>query len=199
MLLAICPSMRLSNTEWHSLTDWVNASVQARTAAESWAATAQQNHIKSTRENVRLRYILMDIATRIPDEVQESEDEVFPVDVPTTVAKTLNQAVVEKTIAQTVYELGQGKAKVIKPGKDEYVYPNPVNVDGVTEKALHCQDLVTGEDFWVPRGQVSKSSEVSTAFSEGTLVVTFWWAKEKGWVPKQQVGDGLKFPKAQQF
>lgn len=48
-----------------------------------------------------------------------------------------------------------------------------------TEKALLCQ--VDGMEVWIPKSQIDDESEVWTEGTEGTLVVTAWFAKEKGW------------------
>ena len=48
-----------------------------------------------------------------------------------------------------------------------------------TDKAL----LITysdGEDFWVPKSQITQDSEVYEKDGVGDLIVTAWWAKKTG-------------------
>jgi hypothetical protein len=49
-----------------------------------------------------------------------------------------------------------------------------------TDKAILC--VIAGEDCWVPQSQVHEDSEVFEDGNEGTLIVTAWLAKTKGWV-----------------
>jgi len=47
-----------------------------------------------------------------------------------------------------------------------------------TDKALLC--LIDGEEVWVPQSQIDDDSEVWRAGDEGHLVVSSWWAQERG-------------------
>ncbi len=63
--------------------------------------------------------------------------------------------------------------------------PQPVEVEDVqctkeTEMALLC--VIDGKEHWVPKSQVLDASEVCAEGDEGTLVVSAWIAKEKGWI-----------------
>ena len=49
-----------------------------------------------------------------------------------------------------------------------------------TAKALLCD--VDGEEVWVPQSQIHADSEVYAAEQEGTLAVTAWFAKQRGWL-----------------
>jgi len=48
-----------------------------------------------------------------------------------------------------------------------------------TGKALCC--LIDGEEVWVPQSQVDEDSEVYEKGGEGSLVVSGWFADQKGW------------------
>lgn len=45
--------------------------------------------------------------------------------------------------------------------------------------------LVEAPDFdepqWIPQSQVHENSEVYRRDTEGTLIVSDWWAEKKGW------------------
>jgi hypothetical protein len=50
-----------------------------------------------------------------------------------------------------------------------------------TDKALLC--LIDGEEVWVPKSQIHDDSEVySLENGDGMLIVTMWWAEQKGLV-----------------
>jgi hypothetical protein len=49
-----------------------------------------------------------------------------------------------------------------------------------TEKALHVR-LYDDEMAWVPKSQIHDDSEVWSNGQKGTLIVTEWYAKQKGW------------------
>lgn len=60
-----------------------------------------------------------------------------------------------------------------------------VTIDDVTalrssDKALLC--VIDGEHLWVPQSQIADDSEVYERGHEGKLVVTHWWASERGLV-----------------
>lgn len=41
--------------------------------------------------------------------------------------------------------------------------------------------VVDDQEVWVPKSQIEDESEVYRKGHEGTLVVTDWFAKQKGW------------------
>lgn len=51
-----------------------------------------------------------------------------------------------------------------------------------TEKALlvECDDW--DEALWIPLSQITEDSEVLEEDDEGTLVVTEWFAEQRGWL-----------------
>ena len=49
-----------------------------------------------------------------------------------------------------------------------------------TKKALLCK--IDGQELWVPKSQIHDDSEVWEVGHEGKLVVTEWWAMQKGLV-----------------
>jgi len=48
-----------------------------------------------------------------------------------------------------------------------------------TDAAILC-DFEDGVQHWVPKSQLSEDSEVEEKDDEGTLIVTRWWAEQKG-------------------
>jgi len=56
------------------------------------------------------------------------------------------------------------------------------NVIAETEKAI----LVEAEEFdepqWIPQSQIDDDSEVWTSGTDGTLIVSDWFAAQRGWV-----------------
>jgi oxalate decarboxylase/phosphoglucose isomerase-like protein (cupin superfamily) len=54
-------------------------------------------------------------------------------------------------------------------------------VEAETEKAILVE--IEGEKMWVPKSQIHDDSEVySKEHGDGDLVVTEWWATQKGLV-----------------
>ena len=51
-----------------------------------------------------------------------------------------------------------------------------------TPKALLVEAPCWGEAQWIPQSQIHPDSEVFELGGKGTLVVTMWLAKQKGWV-----------------
>jgi hypothetical protein len=51
---------------------------------------------------------------------------------------------------------------------------------GETDKALCC--LIESETHWVPKSQIHDNSEIYKKGHEGRLVVSRWFAEQKGWV-----------------
>ena len=49
--------------------------------------------------------------------------------------------------------------------------------DRDTEKAALC--TIDGEDYWIPKSQISDDSEVYKRGTEGLLIVSEWIATEK--------------------
>lgn len=47
-----------------------------------------------------------------------------------------------------------------------------------TDKALLC--LIDGEEVWIPQSQITDDSEVYEVGGEGKLVITAWFAGQKG-------------------
>lgn len=72
---------------------------------------------------------------------------------------------------------------------DAYEYGDgQIAIDGVyvkheTDAALLV--VIEGEEYWIPQGQIKEDSEVFTARpegNEGTLIISEWIAKQKGFV-----------------
>lgn len=64
-------------------------------------------------------------------------------------------------------------------------FKNKARFEGVaalrqTEKALLVE--LDGKEIWVPQSQIDDDSEVFEAGGEGVLVVSEWWATERGLV-----------------
>lgn len=56
-----------------------------------------------------------------------------------------------------------------------------------TERAILVRseefDEIEGEiDVWIPKSQIDDDSEVYKLKTEGTLIVTEWFAEQKGWL-----------------
>ena len=50
-----------------------------------------------------------------------------------------------------------------------------------TEKAILVEINEWGEEDWVPKSQIHDDSEVYEKDTSGTLIVSGWFAREKGW------------------
>ena len=50
-----------------------------------------------------------------------------------------------------------------------------------TGAALLCEGL-RGEQFWIPVSQLDARSDVQTAGDMGSLIISEWLARQKGWV-----------------
>ena len=61
---------------------------------------------------------------------------------------------------------------------EETVSFTDVTVSKATSKALLC--VIDGDEYWIPKSQISQDSEVFNEDSEGTLIVSQWIAGEKG-------------------
>lgn len=55
-------------------------------------------------------------------------------------------------------------------------------VKAETEKAILVTAPFLDEETWVPQSQVADESEVWKRGDMGTLVVTAWFARQRGWV-----------------
>lgn len=53
-----------------------------------------------------------------------------------------------------------------------------VTVKHETEHAILCD--IEGEDFWIPKSQISEDSEVYKANTDGTLIVSLWFCEKQG-------------------
>lgn len=51
-----------------------------------------------------------------------------------------------------------------------------------TSKALLITCPEMDEDFWIPTSQVHDDSEVFEKDHEGTLVISLWLARQRGWM-----------------
>jgi hypothetical protein len=52
-----------------------------------------------------------------------------------------------------------------------------------TEKAIQVESHELEESpTWIPQSQVHEESEVWKAGDEGVLIVTSWYAEQKGWI-----------------
>jgi hypothetical protein len=58
------------------------------------------------------------------------------------------------------------------------------NAEAIKETAMAL--LVSADEFqtpqWIPKSQIEDDSEVYELGGAGTLIVTEWLAKEKGWI-----------------
>ena len=53
------------------------------------------------------------------------------------------------------------------------------DVEAESDKAILVE--IEGEKYWVPKSQIDENSEVySKKSGGGTLIVTEWWAEQKG-------------------
>jgi len=67
--------------------------------------------------------------------------------------------------------------------QDEEVYElSFVVVVHETEKALLIESSDLDGQEWVPKSQITDASDVHEEGDEGSLVVTMWIAKQKGWI-----------------
>lgn len=62
--------------------------------------------------------------------------------------------------------------------RDRCVELEGVSVQRETESAILCD--IDGEEHWIPKSQIHDDSEVYKADTEGTLIVSLWIAKQKG-------------------
>jgi len=53
-----------------------------------------------------------------------------------------------------------------------------VEVVKATDMALLC--LIEGDEHWIPKSQIHRTSEVKDEGDEGTLIIPLWLAEEKG-------------------
>jgi hypothetical protein len=60
-----------------------------------------------------------------------------------------------------------------------YVEFEDVHCKAQTDLAILCEG-VTEDDVWVPKSQVHDDSEVYKKDTDGTLIVSRWWADQKG-------------------
>jgi hypothetical protein len=51
-----------------------------------------------------------------------------------------------------------------------------------SDAAIKVEGSDIGEPTWVPKSQIDDDSEVYAKGTEGTLIVTEWIAKQKGWL-----------------
>lgn len=63
-------------------------------------------------------------------------------------------------------------------GRNDVHYFDDVLALRETEKGLLVQ--YEGEEFWVPKSQISSDSEVSEKDDQGVLAIPEWLAEEKG-------------------
>jgi hypothetical protein len=56
-------------------------------------------------------------------------------------------------------------------------------VIGATDKALRVKsDFFDSGVEWIPKSQIHDDSEVYKEGTDGTLIVTAWFAEQRGWV-----------------
>lgn len=67
---------------------------------------------------------------------------------------------------------------------DEETFEVPeATVTAETEKAIRVRSRYLDDgEAWVPQSQVSDESEVWAKGDTGTLVVTTWFARQRGWL-----------------
>jgi hypothetical protein len=65
-------------------------------------------------------------------------------------------------------------------GKDRLVTLEDVKAIAETDLAVLC--IIESDEVWVPQSQIDEDSEVFENGTEGTLIVTRWWAEKKGLV-----------------
>lgn len=63
---------------------------------------------------------------------------------------------------------------------DEQVEFEDSKVKAETDKAIKA--WVDGRWLWVPKSQIADESEVYKAGTDGTLIVSRWWAEKEGLV-----------------
>ena len=65
---------------------------------------------------------------------------------------------------------------------DEFeVYVDEVKAE--TDRALLC--MIDGDEVWLPRSQIHRGGDVddsSAVGSSGSIILTAWIAREKGWL-----------------
>ena len=59
----------------------------------------------------------------------------------------------------------------------EYIDFEDVVCNRETDKAIRVK--IDGEEYWIPKSQISEDSEVFKDESEGTLIITEWIAEKK--------------------
>jgi len=50
-----------------------------------------------------------------------------------------------------------------------------------TDKAVLCDGGILDEQTWIPKSQIHDDSEVWREEQEGELIVSHWFAEQKGW------------------
>ena len=71
---------------------------------------------------------------------------------------------------------------MVKIREDDYVELEDVICTGQSASKLALSCIINGQRFWIPQSQIHDDSEVYKMCDRGTLVITFWLAKEKGLV-----------------
>lgn len=64
--------------------------------------------------------------------------------------------------------------------RDETAHFDDVTALAATDRAVLCE--IHGQQYWVPQSQIHEDSEVWKRGDKGTLVVTQWWAEQRGLV-----------------
>jgi len=64
---------------------------------------------------------------------------------------------------------------------DEVIYETEKALKVVLEPEDPTNAYLTEEELWIPKSQILDSSEVMELGDAGSLHVTMWLAKEKGW------------------
>lgn len=176
-LMALCPvtNVNMPPAEREQLVAHMDAVHKRADQNEAVATRTTIHNQRLAAENVNIRRVLMMVASHIP------EDD-GPFELPKELANGLRTIFEEATIAKAAADLAGGAGGTPKPVTGNgFIYWHPVRCDVSTDRAIQVQDLVTTESFWVPKSQVENDSEVKAFMDEGTLVVSRFIAKERGW------------------
>jgi hypothetical protein len=177
-LASLCPTtnVNMPPAEREQLITHMDAVHKRADQNEATAMRATISNQRLAVENVNLRRVLMMVASHVP------EDD-GPFELPKELANGLRSIFEEATIAKAAADLSGGVGGQPRPVTGNgFVYWHPVRCEVSTDKAIQVQDLVTTESFWVPKSQVESDSEVKAFMDEGTLVVSKFIAKERGWM-----------------
>ena len=55
------------------------------------------------------------------------------------------------------------------------------NVNAIRETESGLLVVINSAEHWIPKSQIHDDSEVYKADTDGTLVITRWFAEQRGW------------------